>query len=142
MRIKERGSIEDTTILMRCCMVRIAHIITEQRYNTCMITGEALSQVASQTPQSLRCTNDYTNYSIFRPLIGFDKEEIIKIANKIDTFETSILPFEDCCTIFSPKNPVVKPHFDHIKRSYEKLEIEDLLNKAIDEAEIIKIEEE
>ena len=120
-------------------MMKIAETIADKNECLALITGESIGQVASQTVESLRATNEVTKLPVFRPLIGFDKEEIIKIAKNIDTFETSILPFEDCCTIFVAKHPVTKPKLKSIYKSEEKLsnEIDALINKAIETEEIV-----
>ncbi|MCR5672951.1 MAG: tRNA 4-thiouridine(8) synthase ThiI, partial [Lachnospiraceae bacterium] len=111
--------------------------------NECLglITGESIGQVASQTIQSLAVTNEVCTLPVFRPLIGFDKQEIIEISEKIGTFETSILPFEDCCTIFVAKHPVTKPNLNAIIKSERKLEdcIEELVQKAIETDEVINV---
>ena len=103
------------------------------------MTGESIGQVASQTVESMLATNEVTNLPVFRPLIGFDKEEIVRVAKDIGTFETSILPYEDCCTIFVAKHPVTKPKLNSIYRSEEKIkdEIDSLLNTAIDTEETV-----
>ena len=107
-----------------------------------MITGESIGQVASQTIQSLAVTNEVCTMPVFRPLIGFDKQEIVTIAENIDTYETSILPYEDCCTIFVAKHPVTKPNLKSILRSETKLteKIDELVQTAIDTAETIVCE--
>ena len=104
-----------------------------------LITGESIGQVASQTMQSLAATNDVCTLPVYRPLIGFDKQEIIEISEKINTFETSILPFEDCCTIFVAKHPVTKPNIGIIRRSEENLaeKIDELMAEAISSVETI-----
>lgn len=140
MEIKQHSLSELNTVLMRCCMMEIAHRITTMRENQAIITGEALSQVASQTTYSLRVTSSHTDYPILRPCIGLDKEEIINIAKKIGTYQTSILPFEDCCTLFSPKHPVIKPNFEALKIAYDKLNLETLYNEAIDKAQWLYID--
>ena len=135
MEIKKNGVPEQSTILMRCCMMEIADRITRQRDNKAIVTGEALSQVASQTTESIRVSGSHTDFPVLRPLIGMDKEEIILIARKIGTFETSILPYEDCCTLFSPKHPLIRPKFEALKKSYSKLEADKLMDIAIENAE-------
>ncbi|HUZ17301.1 MAG TPA: tRNA uracil 4-sulfurtransferase ThiI [Spirochaetia bacterium] len=137
MRIKERGEDEEVTLLMRACMMRIAEMLSNRRGAGCLVTGESLSQVASQTVESLRFTDGISQLPVFRPVIGMDKEEIIRIARRIGTFETSILPFEDCCTIFSPRHPLIHPRVDRMTRSLEALEIEELLRGAANAAEPI-----
>ena len=113
-----------------------------QRRDICdaLVTGESIGQVASQTIQGLTCTNASVNIPVFRPLIAMDKTEIIEIAQKIGTFETSILPEEDCCTVFSPKKPVTKPKLDRIEKSESKLDVEKLIQDAIDNIEVEDIE--
>ena len=106
-----------------------------------LITGESIGQVASQTMQSLAATNDVCTIPVYRPVIGFDKQEIVEIAEKINTFETSILPFEDCCTIFVAKHPVTKPNINVIRKSEEKLaeKIDELMEEAIRSVEVIMV---
>ena len=111
--------------------------------NKCLglITGESIGQVASQTMHSLAATNEVCTLPVYRPLIGFDKQDIVDVAEKIDTYETSILPFEDCCTIFVAKHPVTKPNIEVIRRSEENLaeKIDELMQTALDTAEIIEV---
>ena len=126
---------------MRRYMMRIAEHLAQKGNCLGLITGESIGQVASQTMQSLQATNAVCTLPVYRPLIGFDKQEIVEIAQRIDTFETSILPFEDCCTIFVAKHPVTKPILSVIESSEEKLTgiIEELVEKAIETVETIKI---
>lgn len=132
---------DELTIIMRRYMMRIAEHFAREDGCLGLITGESIGQVASQTMQSLAATNDVCTLPVYRPVIGFDKQEIVDIALKIDTYETSIQPFEDCCTIFVAKHPVTKPNIEVIRRSEEKLEekIEELVQKAIDTVEIIEV---
>ncbi len=111
-------------------MMKIADMTAGNIRANSMITGESLSQVASQTAESMRFTGSVTTLPVFRPLIGLDKEEIIKTAKNIDTYETSILPYDDCCTIFAPDHPLVKPDFIKINESFEMLKLEELINKT------------
>ncbi len=133
---------DELTIIMRRYMMRIAERIAKERHCLSLITGESVGQVASQTMQSLAATDAVCQMPVFRPLIGFDKDEIIDIAEKIDTFETSIQPFEDCCTIFVAKHPVTKPEIGKIEASEKYLEgtIEEMIDRAIAEREILSIE--
>ncbi len=131
LRIKERGGVDEVTLLMRAGMVRISQRIAEKIGAQALITGESLCQVASQTLQSLQFTGSMTELPIFRPLIGMDKEEIIRLSRKIGTFETSILPYEDCCTIFSPDHPVVKPRLGKMRDSWNLLEADELIDEAV-----------
>lgn len=126
--------------IMRRIMMRIAENIADNNDCGAIITGESLGQVASQTMQSITVTNAVIkNLPVFRPLIGFDKEEIIAISKKIGTFDTSILPYEDCCTIFLPKNPVIRPKLNLIERAETSLDIESLIESAISRVEIVSI---
>ncbi len=132
---------DELTILMRRYMMRIAEAIARERHCLSLITGESVGQVASQTMQSLAATDAVCQMPVFRPLIAFDKNEIIEIAERIDTFETSIQPFEDCCTIFVAKHPVTKPDIEKMEESEQKLveKIDEMVKKAIDEREILEI---
>ncbi len=133
---------DELTIIMRRYMMRIAEYFAGETHAQALVTGESLGQVASQTMQSLAATNEVCTIPVFRPLIGFDKQEIVDIAQKIDTFETSILPFEDCCTIFVAKHPVTKPNVNVIKCSEKKLDekIDELMRVALETTEVIRIE--
>ena len=131
---------EEMTIISRRFMMRIAERVAESRHCDALVTGESIGQVASQTIQGLTCTNASVKMPVFRPLIAMDKTEIIDIAQKIGTFETSILPEEDCCTVFSPKKPVTKPKLDRIEKSESKLDVEKLIQDAIDNIEVEDIE--
>ncbi len=127
--------------IMRRIMMRICKRVCDNLNLGAIITGESLAQVASQTIESINVTNNaQTTYPVFRPLIGMDKCEIIDIAQKIGTFETSILPYEDCCTVFLPKNPVIKPHLDKVIREESKLNIDELVENALNNLEFIDIE--
>ena len=132
---------EELTIIMRRYMMRIAEHFAKQDKCLGLITGESIGQVASQTLQSLAATNEVCTLPVYRPVIGFDKEEIVRISRKINTFETSIQPFEDCCTIFVAKHPVTKPNLKVIRRSEEKLneKIEQLMEEALATTEVIEI---
>ena len=110
VRITERSDPAEVTLLMRACMVRMAEMLAVRRDAVALVTGECLGQVAGQTPESMYFTGSFAQLPIFRPLVGMDKEEIIRLARRIGTCETSILPYEDCCrSLFSPAHPVVKP---------------------------------
>lgn len=132
---------DELTIIMRRYMMKIAEYIANKNNCLGLITGESIGQVASQTMQSLAATNAVCTLPVYRPLIGFDKQEIIDIAEKIDTFETSVLPYEDCCTIFVAKHPVTKPNLKVIEKSEIKLEekIEELMETALNTIETIVI---
>jgi thiamine biosynthesis protein ThiI len=129
---------DEITIIMRRLMMRIAEKIARKEGAEALITGEDLGQVASQTLQSLVCTDAVCTMPVFRPLIGFDKQEIISIAQKIDTFETSILPYEDCCTIFVAKHPVTRPKLGRIEKSELLLtNVEEAIDKAVEDSEVV-----
>ena len=140
--IYEKCPHDELTIIMRRYMMRIAERIAEETECMALVTGESIGQVASQTIQSLAVTNEVCTMPVFRPLIAFDKEDIIKISKDIEAFETSILPFEDCCTIWVAKHPVTKPSAKIIRRHEENLKelIDGMVEKAVTEREIIKID--
>ncbi len=133
---------EELTIIMRRYMMRIAEKFADENQCLGLITGESIGQVASQTMHSLAVTNEVCTMPVYRPLIAMDKQDIVEIAEKIDTYETSILPFEDCCTIFVAKHPVTKPNPVYIRKSEEKLaeQIDRLMQEAVDTVEIIEAE--
>ena len=126
--------------LLRRSMIRIANIICEKYNYKTIITGESLGQVASQTIESLTSTNAVAKYPVFRPLISFNKDEIIKIAKEIDTYDTSILPYEDCCTVFLPRNPAIKPKIEEAEKEEKKVDIENLINIIIQNMEVIDLD--
>jgi thiamine biosynthesis protein ThiI len=132
---------EELTIIMRRYMMKIAERLAEQEGCLGMITGESIGQVASQTMQSLAATNEVCTMPVYRPLIAFDKKDIVEIAQQIDTFETSIQPFEDCCTIFVAKHPVTKPSIKVINKSEKKLEekITEMIEIALNSVEVITV---
>ena len=133
---------DELTIIMKRIMYQIAQEIALKEDCQCLITGESIGQVASQTMQSLAATNEVCTMPVYRPLIGFDKQEIVTISEKIDAYETSILPYEDCCTIFVAKHPVTKPNLKAIKRSELKLreKIDELVQTAIETTETLWID--
>ncbi len=140
--IYEKCPHDELTIIMRRYMMKIAEHFAKETGSLALITGESIGQVASQTMQSLAATNEVCTIPVFRPLIGNDKQEIVDIAQKIGTFETSILPYEDCCTIFVAKHPVTKPNLNVIKSSERKLseKIDELVATAIETTETIWVE--
>ena len=142
LAIYEKCPHDELTIIMRRYMMKIAEHFAKENKCLGLITGESIGQVASQTMQSLAATNEVCTLPVYRPLIGFDKQEIIEISEKIDTYETSILPFEDCCTIFVAKHPVTKPNLNVIKHSEQKLNdvIDELMKTAIETTEVIRVE--
>ena len=137
--IYEQCPHEELTIIMRRYMMKLAEHFAKENKCLGLITGESIGQVASQTMQSLAATNEVCTMPVYRPLIGFDKQEIVEISEKIDAYETSILPYEDCCTTFVAKHPVTHPVLSAIEKSEAKLEgiIEPLYRKAVDTEEIV-----
>ena len=140
--IYEKCPHEELTIIMRRYMMRIAEHIAKETECLGLITGESIGQVASQTMASLVATNEVCDLPVYRPLIGFDKQEIVEVSEKIGTYETSIQPFEDCCTIFVAKHPVTKPNLNVIRRHEKNLDekIEDLVKTALETDEVIIVE--
>jgi tRNA uracil 4-sulfurtransferase len=136
-RIKERSKEDEVTLLLRACMMRFSTLLAARRGAMCLITGESLGQVASQTVESMHFTGSLTDLPVFRPLVGMNKEETIAIAKRIDTFETSNLPFADCCVLFSPAHPLIHPETRKMRLSYEKLEVEGLLLEALEKTEMV-----
>lgn len=123
--------------IMRRFMMRIATIVANNTECKAIITGESLGQVASQTVESMTSTEDCAGLPIFRPLVAFDKEETMALARKIGTYETSIEPFEDCCTIFLPKNPAIHPKLDRVREAEKAMDIDTLVQKAVEGIEIV-----
>jgi len=134
-RIKEKALDEEVTLLLRACMTRFSTLLAAQSGAMCLITGESLGQVASQTVESMAFTGSLTELPVFRPLVGMNKEEIIAIAQKIDTFETSNLPYADCCVLFSPAHPLIRPNQRKMKLSFTHLNVETLLREALEKTE-------
>ena len=128
------------TLIMRRFMMRISEKIAEQNGCKALITGENLGQVASQTMEALRVTEECISLPVLRPLIGMDKTDIVQIARKIGTFETSILPYEDCCTVFTPRHPRTKPRLEDVLTVESVLDIDALVNEAFNNREIIKFD--
>lgn len=140
--IYEKCPHEELTIIMRRYMMRIAEHIAKETECLGLITGESIGQVASQTMASLVATNEVCDLPVYRPLIGFDKQEIVEVSEKIGTYETSIQPFEDCCTIFVAKHPVTKPNLNIIRRHEKNLDekIDELVKTALETDEVIIVE--
>jgi thiamine biosynthesis protein ThiI len=133
-RIKERAPLPWTTVLLRMAMMECAEKIARKIKAKCLITGESLSQVASQTIENIRCTQSRIGLPVLRPLIGMDKDSIIRKAETIGTYETSILPYEDCCVLFSPPHPILRGDPGEASALYEALELDSLIHEAIAEA--------
>lgn len=138
--IHEKCPEEYMITIMRRFMMRIAERIAKNNNAGAIITGESLGQVASQTLESLTSTNSVATLPVFRPLIGFDKDEIIEISQKIGAFETSILPYEDCCTIFLPKRPVTKPRLSAVEKVESVLDVDALVENALANIETVAID--
>lgn len=129
--IRDKCPEELFTLVMRRFMMRISQRIAEKEDSKALITGESLGQVASQTLNALACTDAVVSMPVFRPLIGLDKDEIIKVSRKIDTFDISIEPYEDCCTVFTPKHPKTKPQISVIETAEQALDVEGLIERAL-----------
>lgn len=137
LAIHENCREELGTVIMRRSMMRIAEHFARECGCQALVTGESIGQVASQTMQAMYCTNDAANMPVFRPLIGMDKVEVVEIANRIGTFETSIQPYEDCCTVFTAKHPKTKPTLAEVLAEEEKYDYKELEKKAIEGVEVI-----
>lgn len=126
--------------LLRRSMIRVANILCEKYKYKAIVTGESLGQVASQTIESLTTTNAVAKYPVLRPLISFNKDEIINIAKEIGTYQTSILPYEDCCTVFLPRNPIIKPKIKDAEHEEEKINLDYFIEEVVKNIEIISLE--
>ena len=138
-RIKAKAPSSYLTLMMRVCMMKIANVVCESIGAQCIITGESLAQVASQTVENLSVVNRHAHFPVFRPLIGLNKEEIIKEARAIETYPISIIPYDDCCSLFAPKHPVLYAKQHDADEIYERLEVESLLEEAINERSVKKL---
>ena len=138
-QIRDKCSEEYFTIIMRRVMMMISARIAKSQNCHALITGESVGQVASQTMYALACTDCAADMPVFRPCIGMDKDEIIAISRKIDTFETSIEPYEDCCTVFVAKSPRTRPTLEQVEKAEERLDIEQLTNDCLNKIETINI---
>ena len=136
MRIKEKAPENFSTLMLRMCMMKVANMVARRIKAQCLITGESLGQVASQTIENLEVTESACELPLLRPLVGLDKEEIVNTACEIGTYETSILPYEDCCVLFSPKHPVLRASVEEAARIFDSLDVADLLNEAYEKREI------
>lgn len=139
LAIYEKCPHEELTIIMRRYMMKIAERFAEKDGAKALITGESIGQVASQTIDSLVCTNAVCTMPVFRPLIGFDKQEIVDVSTRIGSYETSILPYEDCCTVFTPKHPQTKPARDKAEDEESKLDVDALIDEAMQGLEVVTI---
>lgn len=140
LEIRKHCPEEQLTIIMRRFMMKIAERIARKNGALALVTGESIGQVASQTVEALGVTNSAVCLPVFRPVIGMDKDEIVERARMIGTFETSILPYEDCCTIFTPKHPTTKPKLEKIEESEQLLDMERLIQTAVDGVEIVTVQ--
>lgn len=122
--------------MLRVCMMKVANMVAERVGAECIITGESLGQVASQTLENMSVTEHFAAYPLLRPLVGMDKEEIIKDAYFIDTYDTSILPYEDCCVLFSPKHPVLRGRIEDAERIFKELDCEELLKESFEKRDV------
>ena len=139
LEIHEKCPENFTTLIMRRYMMRIAEILARKDGAQALITGESIGQVASQTMEALVCTDEVVSMPVFRPCVGMDKSEIIERAEKIGTMETSSLPYEDCCTVFTPKHPATHPRKELVRRAEEKLDSQALIDAAIEGTEIVEV---
>lgn len=135
-QIRDNCPEELATVIMRRFMMRAAERIARERECSALITGESLGQVASQTIQAIACTDAAANMPVFRPLIGSDKSEIVTLAHRIDTYDISIEPYEDCCTVFTPKHPRTRPTLNVVEAAEQKLDVERLLKNCLEKTEI------
>ncbi len=140
LKINKEVPPEYATLMGRACMMRIATLLSELRQNQCLITGESVGQVASQTIESLHFTGANTHLPVIRPLIGMDKEQIILIAKEIGTYETSIIPFDDCCAMFAPLHPETRPEFAKTMEIFNSMGIEPLLLEALENRELVELD--
>lgn len=140
MKIKEKAPEEWSTLMLRVCMMKVSNMLAERIGADCIITGESLGQVASQTIENMNVTEHFAKYPLLRPLVGLDKEEIIETAEFIDTYNTSILPYEDCCVLFSPKHPVLRGRIEDAERIFSELEVDALITEAFEKRDVKRFE--
>jgi thiamine biosynthesis protein ThiI len=138
LALKERGPAKALTLFSRASMMRIASALAPQYNALCLITGESLGQVASQTPQSLHFTGGFSDLPIFRPLIGMDKEDIVDLAKKYQTYEISIQPYPDCCTLFAPKHPLTRPDVVTLTEEFHNMNLDEIIARTTAKTEIKK----
>ena len=140
MQIKKKSPENYTTLMLRMCMMKVATMLAKRIGADCLITGESLGQVASQTVENMAVTESACGLPLLRPLVGLDKEEIIATAREIGTYETSILPYEDCCVLFSPKHPVLRAPLDEAQEIFKSLEVDSLIEEAFNNRELMRFE--
>jgi thiamine biosynthesis protein ThiI len=139
MKIKKDGREDLTTLMMRMGMMQVADALARRIHANCIVTGESLGQVASQTAENMRLTQSETDFPVLRPLVGMDKEDTIRLAKAIGSYDISILPYEDCCVLFSPEHPMLKAHLDRERAAYTELGLGDLLADCLNRIERIDI---
>ncbi len=136
-RIRERSRPEETTLLLRACMMEFSCLLAARRAAACLVTGESLGQVASQTVESMHFTGSLASLPVLRPLVGMNKEEIITVARSLGTFDISNLPYPDCCVLFSPEHPLIHPDVDRMTRAYQKLDVGTFLSDALSKVDTV-----
>lgn len=139
LKIKKDAREDLTTLMMRSAMMRAAQILAGRIGANCIVTGDSLGQVASQTAENLRLTQSLTDYPVLRPLVGVDKEETVALAKRIGTFDISILPYEDCCVLFSPKHPMLKAKLERERRAYDDLALDPLILDSLEKAQRLEV---
>ena len=138
MKIKEKAPEEWSTLMLRVCMMRAANMLAFRVHADCIVTGESLGQVASQTLENMNVTEHFAEYPLLRPLVGMDKEEIMADAHFIGTYDTSILPYEDCCVLFSPRHPILRGRIEDAEKIFASLEADELIKTAFENRQIKK----
>ena len=138
MKIKEKESEEWSTLMLRVCMMKAANMLAFRVHADCIVTGESLGQVASQTLENMNVTEHFAEYPLLRPLVGMDKEEIMADAHFIGTYDTSILPYEDCCVLFSPRHPILRGRIEDAEKIFASLEADELIKTAFENRQIKK----
>lgn len=139
LRLKKDAPPECTTLYLRACMVKAADLLASRTGANCLVSGESLSQVASQTAENIRFSESFTSLPVLRPLIGTDKEDTVRIARKIGTYETSILPYDDCCVLFGPKHPMLKADFARERERFASLDMDGFITAAVDAADTVRV---
>lgn len=138
MKIKEKAPEEWSTLMLRVCMMKTANMLAFRVHADCIVTGESLGQVASQTLENMNVTEHFAEYPLLRPLVGMDKEEIMADAHFIGTYDTSILPYEDCCVLFSPRHPILRGRIEDAEKIFASLEADELIKTAFENRQIKK----
>ena len=138
MKIKEKAPEEWSTLMLRVCMMKAANMLAFRVHADCIVTGESLGQVASQTLENMNITEHFAEYPLLRPLVGMDKEEIMADAHFIGTYDTSILPYEDCCVLFSPRHPILRGRIEDAEKIFSSLEADELIKTAFENRQIKK----